>query len=160
MDEYPTTRRRPIQITIGFLLALTASCGWMTCVARMVTRRIEGQGASATVANEAFGQTACVLRLPDQSHNVDFEAYFQSGNAAFDIAEAEFLMWAREYPWKLSEINLSGKVPASWELHDHLDGWPEDVCRVWYFSNSSHRGGWTVMYDRDRRRAYVIFAPR
>jgi hypothetical protein len=126
----------------------------------LVTRRIEGRGTTAEVANEAFGRTACILRLPIKARNVDFYARFQSGIASFDVSEADFLDWAKSYPWELSEIHLSGKVPASWELHYHLDGWPEDVRHVWYYSNVSHRGGWTVMYDRDGGRAYVIFSPR
>jgi hypothetical protein len=102
----PTTRRRSIQFSIGFLLILTAVCGGLTCIGQLVTQRIEGQGTSADVANQAFGSTACILRLPTNARNVDFAAWFQGGIASFDVSEADFLDWAKSYPWELSEIPL------------------------------------------------------
>jgi len=156
----PATNRKPIKFTIASLLVLTSVCAISMGIGRLVFRQIEAQGVSAEAANSAFAETICVLRVPESASNVDVQAGFQSGIAAFDVSEAEFLAWAREHTWKLSEVNLSGTQPASWELHFLYDDWPEDVRHIWYFSNSSHRGGWTVMYDRDRRRGYVGFAPR
>jgi hypothetical protein len=159
MEAYPpSTGRKPIQFTIGALLALTTACAFSTCLGRLVFRTIEGRAASAKAANEAFAETMCVLRVPESSDKVDFYARFQSGNASFDVSESEFLAWAKKYPWKLLEFNLSGETPATWGGVEW--GWPQDAGRVWYFSNSSHRGGWNVMYDRDRQRAYVAFSPR
>jgi hypothetical protein len=161
VDAYsPATRRKPVQFTIGALLVLTAACGFSTCVGRLVSRQIEARGATAVAANSAFAETICILRVPESARNVDFVANFQSGTAAFDVSEADFLVWAKEHSWNLSEVKLAGTTPASWEWRGFDEEWPQDVRRIWYFSNSSHRGGWAVMYDRDRQRAYVRFAAR
>lgn len=131
-----------------------------TCVGRTVFNHIEGYGATAEVANRSFNETFCILQVPERAHSVDYYAYLQSGTAAFDVPEPDFLVWAKEHSWRLSEVKLSGTTPASWELRGFDQDWPQDVRRIWYFSNSSHRGGWAVMYDRDRGRAYVRYAAR
>jgi len=159
VDAYSQpARRKPVQFTIGTLLVLTTVCAFSTFVGRKAFRLVEGRGTSASIANKALSETLCILRVPDGASKVDFSACFQSGDASFNVTESEFLTWAESHSWKLSEVKLSGTVPASWELsHMNLD-WPQDGRRVWYYTNASHRGGWTIMYDRDRGRGYVQFA--
>jgi hypothetical protein len=129
-------------------------------VARLLTLQYEGRGATAEQANEAFTHTANILHVPPTARNVDYFARFQGGTAAFDVSETEFLAWSKRFPWKLTERTIDQDFPLSWQLRGFEDDWPQDVRRVLYFSNSSHRGGWTVMYDRDHQRAYVCFSPR
>jgi hypothetical protein len=129
-------------------------------VGRLLTLRYEGRGATAEQANEAFQHTVNSLRIPPTARNVDYEARFQTSSVTFDVTEDEFLTWGKQFPWKLTEVTIDIERPASWQVRGYREGWPEDVRRVWHYSNSSHRGGWSVMFDRDRNRAYVAFSPR
>jgi hypothetical protein len=157
---YPTPTRRPVQYTVGFLLLLTTFCAFSTCAGRLVFRKIEARGDTGQEANAAFDATVSVMRVPESARNVDYLAYFQGGTASFDLPESEFLDWANSREWKLAEVNLSGATPSSWQLVGFSQDVPEDVRRAWHYSSMSHRGGWSVMYDRDRGRGYVEFAPR
>jgi hypothetical protein len=158
--EADRTIPRRFRFNLLFLFALTTFAAIGSCVCVTVARKIELKSVTPAEANEAFAATVSVVRVPDSARNVDVFARFQRGHAAFDIAELDFLEFARNRSWKIETLSLKPNVPTSYQLEGHLPGWPEDAQHVLYFTNSSHRGGWTVMYDRGRHRAYVFFAPR
>jgi hypothetical protein len=149
-----------VQFTIGFLLLLTTMCALSTCAARLVFRSLDGRGVTAQEANAAFGETVSLVRVPENARNVDYHARFQGGEASFDISEAEFLTWSETHSWDVSEFSLDGKPLSLWDLPSFAQHLPEDGRRVWYYSNASYRGGWSVLYDRKRGRGYIGYSPR
>lgn len=157
MSEKPSRTRFQVSLA-GLLILITCFC--VCCgLYQAITRRVKVKNATAKEANDARGLVpGPPLHFPESASRIDAEFSCIRYKVAFDIPESEFLTWCEDWPFELQRITLSGKSPVSFEVQGYEIDWPEDVKRMWFFSNMTHRGGWSVMYDLDRGRAYVNYA--
>lgn len=157
MSEKPSKARFQVSLA-GLLILITCFC--VCCgLYQAVTRRVEVRNASAKEANDAARRvTGPPIKFPELASHIDADMSFANYSVSFDIPESEFLKWCDDFPFELQRISLSGESPASYEVQGYEIHWPEDAKRMWFYSNMSHRGGWSVMYDRDRGRAYLEYS--
>lgn len=137
------------------LFALTLLCMFALFFARIIFYEDVGSNATSDEANQRFAKAWSVVRVPKEATHVNLYARYQGGGADFDISEKDFVTWCQERGWPLTEER---SVPPSPPLHVDFDR--DNVRHCYYFSNLTHRGGWEVMYDIDRQRAWVHLSPR
>jgi hypothetical protein len=77
------------------------------------------------------------------------------GGADFEISHRDFLTWCDSRGWTPKEQQSPPPAPPIF-----FGIGPDDVRHGYYFSNATHRGGWDVMYDIDRQRAWMFYSPR
>jgi hypothetical protein len=147
-----------LRLTLAGLFAIVTFAAVFFCGVRLLFVRVTANAVTPAEANREFGELACPLGVPEKATNVDIYARFQGGGASFDIEESGFLEWARDHDWPIIRVRPS-EDPV-WTTPDCLPKWPTDTKDAWYFSNSTHRGGWDVLFDRGRGRAYVYYSPR
>jgi hypothetical protein len=153
-----SVRGRPIQYTVLGLVVLVTFAACFFGVVRTLLVSVSAENLTPAQANRVLRENFCQLRVPEQGSNVAVFARFQTGGAAFDIPERNFLDWARDHEWNIARVQPA--TDPTWHSPLIVPAWPQNTKDAWFFSNGSHRGGWDVMYDRERRRAYVYFAPR
>jgi hypothetical protein len=153
-------QRRQFQFSLAGLLLLVTLASLCMCGMRVVNRRISFTGVTAAKANWALSQTLSPPMVPSQATNVDVYAYFQSGNASFDISGKELRSWCESRDWPLRRIIPPRGRPMRWEASSYPSQCPANLTDVWYFSNMSHRGGWTLVYDHSSGRAWLEYAQR
>lgn len=133
------------------MVYMTLFCICCGCF-HFITYREVATDVSSQEANDRFRRAWSIVRVPDEATHVNLYALYLGGGADFDIAEKDFVTWCR---WPLTEER---SVPPSPPLHEDMG--PDNVRHCLWFSNSTHRGGWSVMYDLDRKRAWIYYSPR
>jgi hypothetical protein len=139
----------------GLLVFITCFC--ICCgLYQAITRRVEVKNATAKEANDARRWVAGpTLHLPETASRIDAEISFSSFSVSYDIPESDFLKWCENRTFELESVTSSGTSDTFFEVDGYAHFWPDDVKRMWM----SRRGAWSVMYDLDRGRAYVYYAP-
>ena len=110
-----------------------------------------------------------VAWLPPSATNVSYAKNYNRRYFEFDISEIEFTKWAREY--SLAEISNPIDVTRYTIMIDDLGALTADIQGnpryTAVISNGltdshtqSNHGGYTVVFDRDRGRAYFESARR
>jgi hypothetical protein len=146
------------QFSLLALFVLITCSGLGSWFFRAMTHRVQRTGLTAEQANTAIGQTYCHVTVPLAASDVNVDAHFQSAGADFHIERDEFLRWAAERGWT-RDLLLFRDLTAR-EVYSFAPDWPSNVRNAYYFTNASHRGGWTVMYDLQGERAYVQYSAR
>lgn len=152
--------RKSIRYSLAGLLALVTFCGFGSCVLRTVSLRVSAENVTAKKANEMLRHVVIGSRLqvPESASNVTFRAAFFWAFATFEVEEEDFMEWAeKRHNWRLEPI-VDGQCRALSNLSGHFDpAIPESISNGLSFTNSSERGGWDVVYDRDRKRVWLDY---
>ncbi|MCE9528310.1 MAG: hypothetical protein K8R36_19885 [Planctomycetales bacterium] len=166
MNSQPTPARRrfyPLRISLRELRLFTAPavfalmllCMFALFFARVVFYEDVASNTTADEANQRMVKAGSFVRVPEKATHVNFYARYHGGGADFDISESDFRAWCEERGWPLTEER---SVPPNPPLYVRIG--PDDVRHCYQFSNTTHRGGWIVMYDIDRQRAWMHLSPR
>ena len=110
-----------------------------------------------------------VAWLPLSATNVSYAKNYNRRYFEFDITEAEFTKWANEY--LISEISKPIGVTRYTIMVDDPDVVPADIEANPHYTaiitngladkhTQSNHGGYTVVFDRDQKRAYFESARR
>ncbi len=134
-----------------FLTLFCFCCGFF----RLITYQDDATDVSSQEANEKFRRAWSFVRVPEEAKHVNLHARFQGGGADFDISEEDFLAWSKGQGWKATEQQ---SMPPAPPLIVEFD--VPNVRHCYEFSNGTHRGGWSVMYDIERKRAWIHLSPR
>ena len=112
--------------------------------------------ASPEIANRILARAwAPPFQIPEESTRVNVDAYSQGGEADFQVSQRDFISWCAKRGWKVEHRTAPLPSPPL----SFIIG-PNTTRDGYYFSNSSHRGGWDAMYDVDLQRAWVHYSPR
>jgi hypothetical protein len=137
---------------------------------------------------ETGEDVARVPWLPDAARRVSFYRSYSFTAYEFDIAEQQFLTWAKDQGWEVQRIEreprsvlryhlAAGKVGApadppadataqqmtSWQdaMQTYRSAISKTIERGYFYDRrQSNGGGVTVGYDVDTARAYVQTSPR
>ncbi|MGI8982393.1 MAG: hypothetical protein ACR2FY_24440 [Pirellulaceae bacterium] len=151
----PTRKFYPPRFSLqAVMIYMTLFCLLFGFV-RFITYHDEAINVSAEEANLRFAKAWTLLRLPNEASRVNMYAGTQSGGADFEISKKAFLAWCDEQGWKLEELRTPPPAPPI-----YCDIGPDDIRHCFFFSNATHRGGWIVIYDINRQRAWVHHSPR
>jgi hypothetical protein len=152
------TRRRfhPPRVSLQVvMISVTLFCVFCGGLGRWVMYREEALEVSPEVANRILTRACTPLRIPTDATRVNVYAYSQGGEADFQISQRDFISWLIKRGWKVEHRT----APLPGPPLDFIIG-PNTTRDGYYFSNSSHRGGWDAMYDVDLQRAWVSYSPR
>jgi len=153
------------RFSLASLFLLTGFvCFGATCI-QYFNRRVEVFDADYEVAYRKALYIGATFTFPSDARHINLRGGFErTVDTDFDITESDFREWAKERGWSLNEVSgqpagrgLSNLPPPrdNWPY-----GWPRGVNRSLDFSNASHDGGWTLIFDLDREHAYVTYSPR
>lgn len=151
-------QRRPYQFSLASLMVLVTLASLCTCGVRVFSRHIHLQGVTPAEANLALSETRSPPMVPLQATNVDVNARFQSGDASFDISREDLKTWCRSRDWPLLRIITPRGVVQGLEVSSYPAHCPLNLTDISYFTNSSHRGGWTLVYDHSSGRAWIQYS--
>jgi len=160
MSSQPTkTQRRfypprfSLQVVMVYMTLFCVFCGGF---GRWVMFREQALEASPEIANRLLARAwAPPFQIPDEATRVNVYAYSQGGEADFQISLQDFISWCTRRGWKVEHRTAPLPSPTI----AFIIG-PNTTRDGYYFSNSSHRGGWDAMYDVDLQRACVHYSPR
>jgi len=151
-------QRRPIRFSLRALFILVVFCALALYLLRFLIVTVSAENVSADRANKLLWHVGTPLQVPMAATNVTLRAGFLQARASFEIGEKDFLAWTRKWSWKVEPIT-KGHCKAMQVLSDVFESsFPESIADGFSFSDSSHRGGWDVAYDRVERRAWVHYS--
>lgn len=158
MNTHPTSAQRrfypprfSLQVVMIYMTLFCFCCG----MGRIFLYEDVASNVSCQEANDRFRRAWSIVRVPKEATHINLYARYRGGGAEFDISENDFRAWCNERGWPLIEER---SVPPNPPLYVKIG--PDDVRHCYQFSNGTHRGGWTVMYDIDRQRAWLHLSPR
>jgi hypothetical protein len=143
--------RFSLAILMSGITVFCFCCGFF----RLVAYEDVATDVSSQEANERFRRAWSFVRVPEAATHVNLYARYQGGGADFDISEKDFKNWCDERGWKVEHRT----APLPFSPIAFIIG-PNTTRDGYYFSNSSHRGGWDAMYDVSLQRAWVHYSPR
>jgi hypothetical protein len=151
-------QRRPIRFSLRALMVFVVLCCFASFLLRAFTVTVSAESVGASRANRLLWDVGSPLQVPVTATNVTLWAWFRQAQASFEIDEKDLLDWTGKQNWKVEPIT-GGHCKAMQILSQCFEpNFPESIANGYSFSNSSHRGGWDVVYDRLERRAWVHYS--
>jgi hypothetical protein len=152
------TSGRGVRYSLAALLTMITLVGLCTGVFRVLFVPVSGHDVDANAANKHLRHSSSPLRLPSTAKHITFRATFVAAQAVFNVDEGHFLDWMTSHGWKPRPISGTRlKEADSLALCFHDDSLTA-VSDGYWFSNSSHRGGWDVIYDRVESKVWVHYS--
>lgn len=140
---------------LAMMIGVTTFCA-LCGVIRWVTYYDEATDVTADEATRHFYKAWKPIRIPSSATHVNMHTSYLADGADFEISEEDFLKWCRERGFTLRKEQ---SLPPSPPLFLNIG--PPDVRRAYSYSKRDSRGGgWRVVYDIDRRRAWFNVSPR
>jgi hypothetical protein len=154
--------RQRFRFSLAALFVIVTFSAFSTCCIVTVGRRITLSNVTPDQANQACARTFSPIRFPDTASHIDVRAFFEGVEASFDMEEDDFLEWVKG-KWEVEAIDLRTKPEIAQQLTSCAIAfrWPTAVTTAFYYSKIAPRGsGWTVLYDRSRKRGWIHYSPR
>jgi hypothetical protein len=123
--------------------------------------RYEAIGLNGTEANQLLRKAWSPARIPATATRVRLDAGFNNCLVAFDVDEASFLAWIKQWSWRLKGIGPQDPLlqfPA--RGHPINADIPERIDNGYAYFGGTHRGGYDVLYDKDQQRAWLVYSSR
>jgi len=95
--------------------------------------------------------------MPSNAKRVNLDAGYFAARVSFECEEDDFREWTKQRGWTLNRYQGNESLNHTM-LRVEFPDFPKNIENGYVFSNSSHRGGYDLFYDIDRRRAWLLYA--